>query len=59
MVLYVWRVKMIPMSKLVKILGVRKQALFDKKQRNQRYFLHRLGMMTYIMTGSCLSGKLN
>jgi len=42
-------VKMIPMSKLVKILGVRKQALFDRNKRNpERYFLHRLGMMTYI-----------
>ena len=27
-------VKMIPMSKLVKILGVRKQALFDRNKRN-------------------------
>jgi len=42
-------VKMIPMSKLVKILGVTKQALFDRNRRNpQKYALHRLGSIAYI-----------
>ena len=42
-------VKILPMSRLTKLLGVTKQALFDRHKRNpQRYVLHRLGSVTYI-----------
>lgn len=42
-------VKTIPMSRLTKILGVTKQALFDRNRRNpQKYALHRLGSIAYI-----------